>query len=76
MCGGVKGLGHVFVCHGWPVEQLDALKVHNNSEGLWSTCDVYCHCVLQATGRSAVPWVRWSLADLGLIPGKSIWDLW
>lgn len=44
MCGGVKGLSHVFVCHGWPVEQLDALKDHNNSEGLGSTCDVYCHC--------------------------------
>ena len=44
MCGGVKGLSHVFMCHGWPVEQLDALKVHNSSEGLVSTCDVYCYC--------------------------------
>jgi hypothetical protein len=32
------------MCHGWPVEQLDALKVHNNFEGLGRTCDAYFHC--------------------------------
>jgi hypothetical protein len=32
--------------------------------------------VLQATWRLALSWVRWSLADLGLIPGQSMFDLW
>jgi hypothetical protein len=62
VCGGVRGLCYVLTCHGWPVEQLDALmrniKVHNSFD------------VLGNTWHYAVPWLKWSVA------GLSPWSTW